>query len=78
MLECASRVCARANMRASARRMFVCADDISSPEADAPWPSLTPLGDVGLHRRTRIYVRRNDGGAKRELFLLVRAEMRAR
>lgn len=37
---------------------FVCtaAGDISSPEADAPWPSLTALGDAGLHRPMRIYV----------------------
>jgi len=33
----------------------VCSHDISSPEADALWPRLTPLGDTGLHRQTCIF-----------------------
>lgn len=52
-----------------AHSCFVCTvSDISSPEADAPWPSLTPLGDAGLHRPMRIYVhgRRYNDARKRE------------
>lgn len=45
--------------------------DISSPEADAPWPRLTPLGDTGLHRPCVFTgtIRRYDG-AEARLFLL--------
>jgi len=36
--------------------------DISSSEADAPWPRLTPLGDTSLHQPTCVFtIRRYDG-----------------
>lgn len=43
--------------------------DISSPEADALWPRLTPLGDTGLHRPTCVFTY-DDTTTEARFFLL--------